>query len=88
VIDEATEALAAGLTTIVNGLNPERLLIAGTVGRAFARREDDLRSRLAKRAYAGALGTTEIRFLDLAKDATVRGGAALVLYERERGGPG
>jgi len=84
VIDEAMEALAAGLAIIVNGLNPERLLIAGTVGRAFARRKDDLHSRLAKRAYAGALATTEVRFLDLAKDATVRGGAALVLYEREQ----
>src|SRR5262249_51770863 len=65
VIDEAMEALAAGLAIIVNGLNPERLFIAGTVGRAFARRKDDLHSRLAKRAYAGALATTEVRFLDL-----------------------
>ncbi|HTY80023.1 MAG TPA: ROK family protein [Candidatus Bathyarchaeia archaeon] len=83
VLDEATEALAAGLAIIVNGLNPERLLVGGTVGQAFARRESDLRARLARRAYAGALATTEIRFLHLVKRATVRGGAALVLYERE-----
>ena len=84
VIEEATEALAAGLAIIVNGLNPERLLVAGTVGQAFARRESDLRSRLARRAYAGALATTEIRFLDLEKGTTVRGGGALVLYEGEQ----
>jgi glucokinase len=84
VLAEATEALAAGLTIIVNGLNPERLFIAGSVGRAFARREADLLARLARRAYKGALATTRLAFLDLDKDISVRGGAALVLYERER----
>jgi glucokinase len=84
LVAEATEALAAGLAIIVNGLNPERLLVAGSVGRAFAGREQDLRARLARRAYAGALATTKLIFLDLAKDTSVRGGAALFLYERER----
>jgi predicted NBD/HSP70 family sugar kinase len=87
VIEEATEALAAGLTIIVNGINPERLLVAGSVGRAFARREADLRARLARRAYPGALATTDLTFLDLDKDTSVRGGAALVLYEGEQGPP-
>ena len=86
VLDEATEALAAGLAIVVNGLNPERLLLAGSVGGAFARREADLRARLARRAYAGALATTHIAFLDLDKDITVRGGAGLVLYELGRTG--
>jgi len=84
VLADATEALAAGLTIIVNGINPERLLVAGSVGRAFAEREADLRARLARRAYAAALATTQITFLDLGKDSSVRGGAALVLHERER----
>jgi glucokinase len=84
VVAEATEALAAGLAIIVNGINPERLLVAGSVGRAFARREGDVRARLARRAYKGALATTRLLFLDLDKDTSVRGGAALVLYEQER----
>jgi len=84
VVAEATEALAAGLAIIVNGINPERLLVAGSVGRAFARRERDLRARLARRAYKDALATTRLAFLDLGKDTSVRGGAALVLYEREQ----
>jgi hypothetical protein len=54
------------------------------VGRAFALREGDLRARLARRAYKGALATTRLAFLDLGKDTSVRGGAALVLYEREQ----
>jgi len=84
VVAEATEALAAGLAIIVNGINPERLLVAGSVGQAFARREGDLRARLARRAYKGALATTRLAFLDLGKETSVRGGAALVLYEWEQ----
>jgi len=84
VVVEGTEALAAGLAIIVNGINPERLLVAGSVGRAFGRREEDVRARLARRAYKGALATTRVIFLDLDKDTSVRGGAALVLYEREQ----
>ena len=84
VVVEATEALAAGLAIIVNGINPERLLVAGRVGRAFGRREEDVRARLARRAYKGALAATQVIFLDLDKDTSVRGGAALVLYEREQ----
>lgn len=77
ILDEASEALAAGLTIVVNGLNPERLLIAGSVGHAFASRATDLHARLARRAYAGALASTRLVFVDLGKDVTVRGGAAL-----------
>lgn len=77
VVDQALEALAAGLTIIVNGLNPERLLLAGGIARALAPRAAELRARLARRAYAGALATTRLRFLGLDKRTTVRGGAAL-----------
>jgi len=80
VLDEALEALAAGLTIVVNGLNPERLLVGGSIGRAFAAVETDLRARLARRAYAGAVATTRIVFIGSDKDTTVRGGAALVAY--------
>ena len=80
VVDEALEALAAGLTIIVNGLNPERLLLAGGIARALAPRAADLRARLARRAYAGALATTRLRFLALDKRTTTRGGAALARH--------
>jgi predicted NBD/HSP70 family sugar kinase len=87
VLDEAAEALAAGLTIVINGLNPERLLLAGTVGSAFAARAADLRARVARRAYAGALASTEVAFLDLTKDTTVRGGAALACRGLDTGQP-
>lgn len=82
VLDEASEALAAGLAIVVNGLNPERLLVAGSIGRAFAHRQADVRARLARRAYAGAMATTRLAFLDLGKRESVRGGAALVVQRR------
>jgi glucokinase len=80
VVDEALEALAAGLTIIVNGLNPERLLLAGGIARALAPRAAELHARLARRAYAGALASTRLRFLRLDKRTTVRGGAALARH--------
>jgi predicted NBD/HSP70 family sugar kinase len=80
VVDEALEALAAGLTVIVNGLNPERLLLAGGIARALAPRAVELRERVARRAYAGALASTRLRFLRLDKRTTVRGGAALARH--------
>jgi hypothetical protein len=43
-----------------------------------------VRARLAQRAYKGALAATQVIFLDLGKDTSVRGGAALILYEREQ----
>ena len=77
VLEEASEALAAGLTIVVNGLNPELLLLTGSVGEAFAAREADLRARLARRAYPGAAASTRLGFVGLDKTTTVRGGAAL-----------
>jgi predicted NBD/HSP70 family sugar kinase len=88
VVDEALEALAAGLTIIVNGLNPERLLLAGGIARALAPRAAELRARLARRAYAGALATTRLRFLSLDKQTTVRGGAALARHAIRTGARG
>jgi len=88
VVDEALEALAAGLTIIVNGLNPERLLLAGGIARALAPRAAELRARLSRRAYAGALATTRLRFLSLDKQTTVRGGAALARHAIRTGARG
>ena len=39
---------------------------------------------VATYAFAGALAATRLEILSLDKDATVRGGAALVRYESER----
>ena len=84
VVDEVCRALGAGLAIIVNGLNPERLLLAGSVAKSLRPLEARLRASLARYAFAEALASTHLEILSLDKDATVRGGAALVHYETER----
>jgi glucokinase len=80
-VDEVCRALGAGLGIIVNGLNPERVLLAGSVAKSLRPLEARLRAGLARHSYEGARATTHLEILSLDKAATVRGGAALVHYE-------
>jgi glucokinase len=84
IVDEVCRALGAGLAVIVNGLNPERVLLAGSVAKSLRPLEARLRASLAGYAFAAALAATRLEILSLDKDATVRGGAALVRYETNR----
>jgi glucokinase len=84
IVDEVCRALGAGLAVIVNGLNPERVLLAGSVAKSLRPLEARLRASLAGYAFAAALAATRLEILSLDKDATVRGGAALVRYETDR----
>lgn len=84
IVAEVCQALGAGLAVIVNGLNPERLLLAGSVAKSLKSLEDEVRAQTARYAFRQALGSTRIEILTMDKDATVRGGAALVAYETRR----
>ena len=84
LVEETCRLLGAGLAIIVNGLNPERLLLAGSVAKSLRPLEARIRAAVATYAFAGALAATRLEILSLDKDATVRGGAALVHYETER----
>jgi glucokinase len=84
IVEEVCAALGAGLAIIVNGINPERVLLAGSVAKSLRPLEARLRAALARHAFAAALRATHLEILALDKDATVRGGAALVHYETER----
>lgn len=88
LVAEVCQALGAGLAVIVNGLNPEWLLIAGGVAESLRPLEREIRASLDRYAFATALRSTRLEILALDKGATVRGGAALVRYEtdRRRGG--
>ncbi|HKC10251.1 MAG TPA: ROK family protein, partial [Methylomirabilota bacterium] len=78
IVEAACAALGAGLSIIVNGLNPERVLLAGSVAKSLRPLEARVRAALARYAFAEALRATHLEILALDKDATVRGGAALV----------
>jgi len=84
VVDEACEALAMGIGALVNLLNPEVIVITGGVAASLAPLQDDILGRVRRRALAAALDATTVRVVPGHKRDTVRGGAALVLYEMTR----
>ena len=84
IVDEACEALAASLGGIVNALTPQVLVVTGGVARSLAALETDIVGRIAAYALRPALEETRIAIVPSDKRETVRGGAALVLYELAR----
>ena len=87
IVDRACEALAAGIGFVVNGLNPEVVVVTGGVARSLVPLAEDLRRRAGAYALEPALASTRIYVVGGDKRQTVRGGAALVLYELERAEP-
>jgi predicted NBD/HSP70 family sugar kinase len=81
MVDEACEALAVGIGALVNLLNPEVIVITGGVAASLAPLQDDILGRVRRRALPAALDATTVRVAPADKRSTVRGGAALVLYE-------
>ena len=85
IVDRLCEALAAGIGIIVGTFNPEVVVVTGGVARSLVSLEDDVRRRAAAYAIPPALAGTRIHVVPGDKRQTVRGGAALVRYELERG---
>jgi glucokinase len=84
VIDEACRALGAALAVIINGLNPEIIVVTGGVVTSLAPLQREIVQHASDHAFADALAATRIHLVPGLKSQTVRGGAALVLYERAR----
>jgi glucokinase len=84
LVDRACDALAAGIGFVVNGLNPEVVVVTGGVARSLVALQEDLRRRAAAYALPRALAGTRIHVVPADKRQTARGGAALVRYELER----
>ena len=81
VVDEACQALGAMLGTVVNGLNPEVIVITGGVAESLAPLEKRVLRAAGEYAFARALHGTRVRIVPGDKRVTMRGAAALVLYE-------
>jgi glucokinase len=87
IIGEACQALGAMIGIIVNGLNPEIVVITGGVAAAYAPLEKRVLAAAAAYAFGRALAQTQVRIFPGDKRVTMRGAAALVLYElANRGG--
>jgi glucokinase len=84
VIDEACQALGAMIGTIVNGLNPDVVVITGGVAGALASLETRILKAAGEYAFPRALATTRVSLVPGDKRTTMRGAAALVFYETRR----
>jgi predicted NBD/HSP70 family sugar kinase len=84
VVDEACQALGAMVATIANGLNPEMLVITGGVAASLVPLEKRVLAAAAEYAFPRALATTRVLITPGDKSSSMRGAAALVLYEENR----
>jgi glucokinase len=84
MVDRACQALGAGLAVVVNGLNPEVVVVTGGVVKSLVPFAGDIVRRAGEYAFPDCLDSTAIHFVPGDKRHTVRGGAALVRYERAR----
>jgi glucokinase len=83
VIDEACQALGAMIGIVVNGLNPEIIIITGGVAQSLAPLEAKILRAAAEYAFPRALAATRVTIVPGDKRVSVRGAAALALYERD-----
>ena len=83
VIDDACRAFGAILGVVVNGLNPEVIVVTGGVAASFAALEKRVLAAAAEYAFKRALATTRIVIVPGDKRLSMRGAAALALYELE-----
>jgi glucokinase len=81
VIDEACRALGAIIGVVVNGLNPEAVVVTGGVAASFLALEKRVLAAAAGYAFRRALATTRITIVPGDKRLTMRGAGALAFYE-------
>jgi len=81
IVDEACQAIGAMLGIIVNGLNPEVVVITGGVAQSLASLEPKILGAAAEYTLARALAATRISIVPGDKRLGVRGAAALALCE-------
>ena len=86
IVDEACQALGAMIGTVVNGLNPEVVLVTGGVAHAYAMLKGRILEAAGEYALKRALAATRVSIVPGDKRVTMRGAAALVLYELRRRG--
>src|SRR5207302_4445624 len=81
VVDEAYRALGAMLGAVVNGLNPELIVLTGGVAESLVPLEAQILQRAAEYAFHAALARTRVTIVPGDKRTSMRGAAALAIYE-------
>lgn len=86
IVDDACEALGVCLGSLLNGLNPDVAIITGGVVTSLLPLREEILRRLARYTLPEVLADSTIRFLTSDKSSSMRGAAALFLYESARRG--
>lgn len=85
IVDGVCIALGAGIAFIVNALNPQVIVVTGGVARSLVPLAEEIRRCARPHTLAtAAVDTTQIHVIGGDKRHTVRGGAAVVVYETAR----
>ena len=81
VVETAARALGAGVANLVNLLNPELIILGGGVFEASDLLLPRIRRWAASYAFADALKGTRLVVSRFTKRSSIKGAAALFLYE-------
>ena len=79
VLQESARCLGIGLATIVNALNPARILVGGEIAEAWDLLQGTLRAELERRALTSAAAATPIIPEPGSEHPRLRGAVALVV---------
>ena len=81
LVEEVCRYLGAGLAAIINGVNPELLILTGGVAESLREHFPEICQWCNRYAFAAAVSAAKLLCLTQDKRTSVRGAAALVLYE-------
>ena len=85
IVDRVCQALGAALGGILNGLNPEAVVLTGGVAQSLEPRLAELLRWARAYAFDGAYRAARVLVVRQTKTTSIRGPAALYLHEAGRG---
>lgn len=84
LVERVCQALGAGLAAILNGFNPELIVLTGGVAESLEVFMEAVLRWTRAYAFDGAYRAARIVCVPMGKSASIRGAAALYLYEEAR----
>jgi glucokinase len=86
IVEQVCRALGAALGAILNGLNPEAIVLTGGVAQSLEAHLSDVRRWARAYAFAGAYQAATVVVVPQTKTTSIRGPAALFWHEAARAG--
>ncbi|MBI3455900.1 MAG: ROK family protein [Candidatus Rokubacteria bacterium] len=84
IVEGVCRALGAGLGSILNGLNPEAIVLTGGVAHSLEAHMDDVLRWTRAYAFEGAYQAAKVLVVPMTKTTSIRGSAALFFHEAVR----